>query len=203
MMPADEYTLKLSFLMGFFVLLSLFVSRYLMRDPMLDAIPTVGFSDPILSYLSAVRFIFDGVRMLKHGYEKTGPGLFKVANFQRWMVLVAGPDLIEEVKRAPDDVLSGIGAEMEFLQAEYTLDLLNINDLFHTEIIRSKLTQNIAVAFEKGHDELVMTMDDFIPMRGNEWVTVPIQETLQRVLCRTTNRILSAFLYAGTMTIRL
>ena len=29
------------------------------------------------------------------------------------MVLVAGPDLIEEVKRAPDDVLSGIGAEME------------------------------------------------------------------------------------------
>ncbi|KAH9992092.1 cytochrome P450 [Russula vinacea] len=33
-----------------------------------------------------------------------------------------------------------------------------------------------------------MTMDDFIPMRGNEWVTVPIQETLRRVLCRTTNR---------------
>ena len=28
-------------------------------------------------------------------------------------MLVAGPDLIEEVKRAPDDVLSGIGAEIE------------------------------------------------------------------------------------------
>ena len=36
----------------------------------LDAIPTVGFSDPIFSYLSAVQFIFDGVRMLKDGYEK-------------------------------------------------------------------------------------------------------------------------------------
>jgi hypothetical protein len=36
----------------------------------LNAIPTVGFSDPILSYFSAVHFIFDGVRMLKEGYQK-------------------------------------------------------------------------------------------------------------------------------------
>ena len=36
----------------------------------LDAIPTVGFSDPILSYLSAVRFFFDGVRMLDEGSQK-------------------------------------------------------------------------------------------------------------------------------------
>jgi hypothetical protein len=36
----------------------------------LEAIPTVGFSDPILSYLSALQFNFDGVRMLKEGYQK-------------------------------------------------------------------------------------------------------------------------------------
>jgi hypothetical protein len=36
----------------------------------LDAIPTVGFSDPILSYFSALRFFFDGDRMFKKGYEK-------------------------------------------------------------------------------------------------------------------------------------
>jgi hypothetical protein len=36
----------------------------------LDAIPTVGFSDPILSYFSALQFYFDNVRMLKEGYEK-------------------------------------------------------------------------------------------------------------------------------------
>jgi hypothetical protein len=29
------------------------------------------------------------------------------------MVLVSGPELIEDVKRAPDDVLSGIKAELE------------------------------------------------------------------------------------------
>ena len=36
----------------------------------LNAIPTVGFSDPILSYLSAVQYLFDGHRMLKEGYGK-------------------------------------------------------------------------------------------------------------------------------------
>ncbi len=36
----------------------------------LDAIPTVELSDPILSYFSSFPFIFDGIRMLKEGYEK-------------------------------------------------------------------------------------------------------------------------------------
>jgi hypothetical protein len=36
----------------------------------LNAIPTAGFSDPIFSYFSAAQFTFDGIRMLKEGYEK-------------------------------------------------------------------------------------------------------------------------------------
>ncbi|KAF8477701.1 cytochrome P450 [Russula ochroleuca] len=188
-MPADEFSLRVSFLMGFFVVLSLFVSRYFRRDPMLDAIPTVGFSDPILSYFSALRFIFDGVRMLKEGYQKTRPGLFKIANFRRWMVLAAGSELIEDVRKAPDDLLSMNEPAIEFLQPEYTLDLLNMNDSFHTDVIRSKLTRNIAVTFKEVREELIMAIDDFIPMRGDEWVKVPILETLQRVICRATNRI--------------
>src|SRR5258708_32210215 len=36
----------------------------------LDAIPTVGYADPILSYFSALQFYFDGIRMFKEGYEK-------------------------------------------------------------------------------------------------------------------------------------
>ena len=36
----------------------------------LDAIPTVGFSDPILSYFSALRLKLNGLPMLKYGYEK-------------------------------------------------------------------------------------------------------------------------------------
>jgi hypothetical protein len=47
------------------IFLSLTVTRF-----QLDAIPTVGFPDPILSYFSALQFNFDGVRMLREGYKK-------------------------------------------------------------------------------------------------------------------------------------
>ncbi|KAF8463177.1 cytochrome P450 [Russula ochroleuca] len=185
----DEFTLKVSFLAGVVLVVSLFVSPYFRRDLMLDAIPTVGFSDPILSYLSAVQYIFDSVRMLKDGYEKTRPGLFKIAGFRRWRVLAAGSGLIEDVRRAPDDVLSMYEATKESLQTEYTLDLLNPTDAYSTDVIRSKLMRDVAVTFKEVREELIMAMDDFIPTSEDKWVKVPILQTLQRVICRTTNRI--------------
>ena len=36
----------------------------------IDAIPTVGFSDPILKYFSALRYMFDGENMIREGYRK-------------------------------------------------------------------------------------------------------------------------------------
>jgi hypothetical protein len=155
----------------------------------LDAIPTIGFSDPILSYLSAFQFNFDGVRMVKEGYEKTRPGLFKIANFRRWMVLAAGSGLIEDVRRAPDDVLSMLESLKESLQPEYTLDFLNPEDTYSTDVMRSKLTRDVAATFKEVREEFVMAMHDLIPTRDDKWVKVPIIETLQRVICRTSNRI--------------
>ncbi|KAF8491193.1 cytochrome P450 [Russula emetica] len=187
-MPDDEFTLRMSFLMGSFVALPLFLSWYLSRNPELDAIPTVGFSDPILSYFSAFRFIFDATRMLKEGYEKTRPGLFKIANSRRWLVLVSGSELIDSVRKAPDDVLS-TEPTLEFVQLEYTLGLLNMKDAFHSDVIRSKLTRNNAAILHELREELFMAMEDSIPTRKDNWVKVPIQETFQRVICRATNRI--------------
>ena len=42
-----------------------------------------------------------------------------------------------------------------------------MNDTFHTDVIRSRLTRNIAVTFKEVREELVMAMDDFMPMSGN------------------------------------
>jgi hypothetical protein len=42
-----------------------------------------------------------------------------------------------------------------------------MNDSFHTDVIRSKLTRNIAVTFKEVREELIMAIDDFIPMRGD------------------------------------
>src|SRR6267378_359215 len=44
--------------------------------PQLDAIPTVGFSDPILSYFSALRFLFHGMSMVEYGYRNVRTFVF-------------------------------------------------------------------------------------------------------------------------------
>jgi hypothetical protein len=36
-----------------------------------------------------------------------------------------------------------------------------------TDIIRSKLTRNMAATFKEVREELIMAMDDFMPMSGN------------------------------------
>jgi hypothetical protein len=51
----------------------------------------------------------------------------------------------------------------QFIQPEYTLDLLNLYDEYHTDVIRSKLTRNIAATFKEVREELVSALDDFLP----------------------------------------
>jgi predicted SnoaL-like aldol condensation-catalyzing enzyme len=48
------------------------------------------------------------------------------------------------------------------MQPEYPLDLLNANDDYHTDVIRSKLTR-IYSTFKEVRVELVMAMGDLIP----------------------------------------
>ncbi|KAH9067786.1 cytochrome P450 [Lactarius vividus] len=182
----DESTLRLSFLAASSLVVFLFAGWY-RRDPLLEVIPTVGFSDPILSYFSALRFIFSGPPRLKYGYEKTGRGLFKTATFRRWLVLASSPELIEDVRKAPDDVLSLSASLIELFQSEYTLDLLEMDNEYHAGVIRSKLTRN--VNFKDVRDELIRSLDVSIPVRGDDWVKVPVLETMLRAVCATTNRV--------------
>ncbi|KAF8271099.1 cytochrome P450 [Lactarius quietus] len=177
-------------LVASFFVVCLFASWY-KRDPLLDAIPTVGFSDPILSYISALRFKRNSLPIFKYGYEKTRSrlGLFKVATFRRWIVLASGPQLIEDIKKAPNDVLSMIARARDLLQLEYTQDVLDWEDEYHMEVIRTKLTRNIADTFKEVREELTRSLDTFIPMHGDDWVNVPVIQTIQRVICATSNRV--------------
>ena len=44
---------------------------------------------------------------------------------------------------------------------------LDLDDSYHIDIIRSKLTRNIADTFKEVHDELVRSLDASIPTRGD------------------------------------
>ncbi|KAH9972310.1 cytochrome P450 [Lactifluus volemus] len=185
----DESTFGLSFLAGALIVALVF-TRYRRRNPLLDAIPTVGFSDPLLSYLSAIRYYSGGgLSMLKEGYEKAKPGIFKIATPRRWMVLPTSAQLIEDIRNAPDGVLSMSESVKELIQAEYTLGLLDQDDSYHTTVIRSKLTRNTTEVFNQVCDEFSTTLEDCIPMASEEWVKVSVLPTLQQIVCRTSSRI--------------
>ena len=56
---------------------------------------------------------------------------------------------------------------IQSLQPEYTLDFLNDEDTYSTDVIRSKLTRDVAATFKEVREEFVMAMDDLIPTREN------------------------------------
>jgi hypothetical protein len=106
------------------------------------------------------------------------------------MILVTGSELIEDARKAPDNVLSMLELSLEVhmivacislthahlksqtLQLEYTLKLLNMDDQYQTDVIRSKLTRNIAGILEEIREELVKALDDVIQTRDDgAWST--------------------------------
>lgn len=51
---------------------------------------------------------------------------------------------------------------IKVIQSDYTLSMLNPKDGYSTDVIRSKLTRDVAVTFKDVREELVMAMDDLI-----------------------------------------
>ncbi|KAI9511438.1 cytochrome P450 [Russula earlei] len=186
---ADESLLRTSFLALAGIFVFLIISWYSKKDPLLDAIPTVGFSDPILSYISAIRYYIDGVRMLKEGYQKARPGLFKIATLKTWMVLPASQELVEDIRKAPDDVLSQHEPLEEFIQTTYTLDFMDKHSSYHNDVIRSNLIRNIPKIFQDLYDEMILALDDRIPTTDENWAKISLMPTIQQVICRISNRV--------------
>ncbi|OBZ73049.1 Ent-kaurene oxidase [Grifola frondosa] len=116
--------------------------------------------------------------MIREGYNKHKGSAFKIADLNGWHVIVSGPSLIEELRKARDDQLS--------LEEART----SIHDnTYHISVVRSQLTRNLAEIFPEVYDEIIASFADAIPLTGDEWTAVPALATMMQVTCRTTNRI--------------
>jgi hypothetical protein len=90
--------------------------------PQLHAIPTVGYSGVLTSYITALQWSKKGKDLIQEGCDKVSlercfadgelkvfkkyPGkAFKVAKLSRWAVVVSGPKLVDDIRKA-DDALS-------------------------------------------------------------------------------------------------
>jgi len=128
-------------------------------------------------------------RWSKKGYEKAKPGLFRIPSFQRWTVLPTSVELIDDIRKAPDNVLGTRELFRESFQLDYTLDFFEKEDAYETRVVRSRLTRNIAATFDQIQDELDVALREYIPVSNEEWVKVSILPAMQRIICRASSRV--------------
>ena len=70
-----------------------------------------------------------------------------------------------------------IAMSIQFTQTKYTFGFLNLDDLYHRNVIRSKLTRNTTPTFDQVHDELLGAVRECIPAAGKGIVLLPPKET--------------------------
>ncbi|KIK97710.1 hypothetical protein PAXRUDRAFT_198861 [Paxillus rubicundulus Ve08.2h10] len=169
------------------IVVAAFVLAKLSKGQNLDAIPTVGCSTWLGSWWASIKNLTKAADTIRGGYERGTP--FKVADLYRWTVVVGGPQLVEEVRKASDDELSFAEAANDNLKIEYTLGHDIHHNPFHIPIIRSQLTRNLGILYPDIRDEIVTAFQETLDLQDNEWKSVPALQTVQQVVGRTSNRI--------------
>ncbi|GJE92111.1 cytochrome P450 [Phanerochaete sordida] len=165
-----------------------YLQRWLWPDrQQLKHIPAVGSTAPILSYWGAIRWLSHGTEITQEGYRKFKGHPFKVANFNRWLVLVSGPQLIDDIRKASDHELSFDEAAWETLEVQYTVGPSVAGNSYHVPIVRGQLTRNLPFLFDDLRDEIAKAFHDQVPL-ADDWTPVLAHPAVMQVVARATNR---------------
>ncbi|GJE97791.1 cytochrome P450 [Phanerochaete sordida] len=152
-------------------------------------IPTEGASSlPLLSYIGVRDYLRDAKGVLQRGYTKHKGKVFKVAFTDRWLVVVTGKKLVDELQRLPDDAVSFVEAAGDLSAIRYTFGERIIQDPYHVPIIRTHLTKHLAPMFSDIYDEVSAAFDELIPRTGDEWVSVHAIKVIRSIVARASNR---------------
>ncbi|KAI0800577.1 cytochrome P450 [Fomes fomentarius] len=156
----------------------------------LNSIPTVGGSSlPLLSYWTNRNFERDPFEHLREGHRKYRGAPFKIALQGEWGVVLSDPKMIDDLRRRPEDELSFSAHVEEDFQIPRTLGAEFHTDPYHIGVIRNQLTRALPLVLPEIIDELDVAMPTYLPLKGDEWVTVTMVSTLQKVVARISSRV--------------
>ncbi|PIL31304.1 cytochrome P450 [Ganoderma sinense ZZ0214-1] len=158
------------------------------RDP-LNVIPTVGGpSVPLLSYIGAFKFLFRAQELIQAGYDKHRGSPFKIAMFDQWLVVLGGSDIVEEVRKLPDDAASpGQGILFLTQLAKYVHSDVFV-DHYHVDIIRNTLTRQLGAVLPAMVDELEVVCGELLPTKEGDAISLPGSKTMLDVVARVISR---------------
>ncbi|KAG5651717.1 hypothetical protein H0H81_007722, partial [Sphagnurus paluster] len=113
---------------------------------------------------------------------------FRIPGISKWMVVVSGHKMIEELKKAPDDQVSFLEAAADSIQTVHTLGAEVYHDPYHVPVIRSALTRHLVACFPEVQDELAMAFAERLPP-NEEWTSMTVLPTVMQIVSRTSNRM--------------
>ncbi|KAF8887264.1 cytochrome P450 [Gymnopilus junonius] len=162
----------------------------LLWNSKLDHIPTVGYSSPLLLYISAWRFLGHAREIFLEGYRKYPNQVWKVPTFEGWIVIANGSSRVEDVSKASEEQLNTSDHFAEFLQLDYTLGPEVTWNPYHVNVVRTTLTRNILAQFDEMYHELVNAFDDALPRElSSDWASVPILDATVELESRVSARL--------------
>ncbi|PPR05227.1 hypothetical protein CVT24_010333 [Panaeolus cyanescens] len=154
-------------------------------------VPSIGTTIPLLTYGTAIRYLVNGWKVVAEGLSTWNGQLFKVPDLLQWIVVAADRTSIDDIRKAPENVLSAMEAINEAslsLQVDYTLGENIHHDPYHIPIIRAQLTRSLPILVPEVHDELSHAFNDHIPP-SEDWVAFPALDTMMQVIARASNRV--------------
>ncbi|KAL0057529.1 hypothetical protein AAF712_015832 [Marasmius tenuissimus] len=186
------------------------LKRYVDYRVKLSAIPTYGNDGLFSSYSSALEFVKHGTKVVQEGYKKvrtvssaalTCNGLeltvdtaqypnqaFKIAMLDRYLVVITGKEMIEDLRKSGDEDLSISEAFKQAFQTDYMVKKSNNENPHHIQAIQGSLTRHLSSKFGEVYDELSQAFNDEIPLT-DDWVKVPTLQKALNIVSRTSNRL--------------
>ncbi|KXN84575.1 Ent-kaurene oxidase [Leucoagaricus sp. SymC.cos] len=176
---------------SFLVVIAFATFKYVQaKTSPLNALPTVGYSGILTSYITAYQYMSSGPAFLQEGYDKASFGgkPFKIATFARWLVVLSGRKYIQDLASASDEVISIAKPTIENNQADFTFGRELLEDPYHITTIRGPITRNLVTKFNDINDEVMHSFKEYLKGTDQDWITVTGYETLLHLMCRTSNR---------------
>ncbi|EJF60423.1 cytochrome P450 [Dichomitus squalens LYAD-421 SS1] len=114
---------------------------------------------------------------------------FKVALLDRWMVIISGPKMIEDIRRRPEDELSFTEAVQTLLQYKYTVGQKIQEDPYHIVVVKEKLQNRLLPIMTLGLiDEVVPTVQKYFPTTEDQWTDFNVVAASLKIIARVSNR---------------
>ncbi|PRP84416.1 hypothetical protein PROFUN_08096 [Planoprotostelium fungivorum] len=151
-------------------------------------IPFVGATGPFTAWLAPYLFLTRARETVLSAYKKHKT--FQVPDMKRRYVILTDQKMIEEYRRFPDEVANFMPAMEEAFEFRFTIGDDVLNNMWHTEVIRGKLTRSIPALFGEVTDEIRVSFASHIPAEtGGDWVAVPALDTMMQIVSQISNRI--------------